>query len=293
MIQFNCIYCRQQISASEDDRGKSGKCPKCGHEFFVPKATAKDSFDNTNISEKPQQSKKHVLALPVISEGNRAKFLKNEFRRFIPTFDELSLFLMAYTLIMLFLANTPMREKICKLITYVYGNLCTYSQGPLYFLFSLISFVGAISVFLFAMGLCIYHVCTKRKKTYLEKQVMLILAIFVNLLTAVVAGIYMLINSINWTLIFPLWNLINAYLLFLALASKIVDGECVSDRNATLPQIIIGTLSVLVIFIVCNFVLDLYWAVTFSICIVYTTSFDRALQSVFPGLVYRDNKQTT
>jgi hypothetical protein len=73
---------------------------------------------------------------------------------------------------------------------------------------------------------------------------------------------------------------------------KIIDEECISDREATLVQIILGLAAVLVIFIFCNYVFRLYWAITFSICIVYTTSFDRALQNVFPGLAYRGDEQT-
>jgi hypothetical protein len=65
---------------------------------------------------------------------------------------------------------------------------------------------------------------------------------------------------------------------------KIIDKECISDRDTTAVQIILGLLAVLIIFVFCNYVFKLYWAITFSICIIYATSFDRALQNVFPGL---------
>ena len=80
-------------------------------------------------------------------------------------------------------------------------------------------------------------------------------------------------------------------LLLLMLRLKIIDEECISDRDATPTQIILGLIAVLIIFVFCNYVFKLYWAITFSICIVYTTSFDRALQNVFPSLSAREDKK--
>jgi hypothetical protein len=95
----------------------------------------------------------------------------------------------------------------------------------------------------------------------------------------------------NWQLVFPIWNIANGVLLLLMLRLKVIDENCISDREATLVQIILGLTAVLVIFLLCNYVFKLYWAITFSICIVYTTSFDRALQNVFPGLMCGENEQ--
>jgi hypothetical protein len=140
----------------------------------------------------------------------------------------------------------------------------------------------------------VYHVFTAREKTEVEKWGMLIFAVLTNAVSGIVAGIYVLKtdNVRNWLIIFPVWNIINGVLLLLMLRLKIIDESCISDRDATLVQIILGLIAVLVIFIFCNYVFKLYWAITFSICIVYTTSFDKALQSIFPVLTNRENEQS-
>jgi hypothetical protein len=123
---------------------------------------------------------------------------------------------------------------------------------------------------------------------------MLFFAVLVNTIGGIVAGIYVLKNATihDWLLVFPIWNIINSVLLLLMLFFNIIDEECISDRKTTPVQIVLGLIAVLVIFILCNYVFKLYWAITFSICIIYATSFDKALQSVFPDLVHRENEQS-
>ena len=89
----------------------------------------------------------------------------------------------------------------------------------------------------------------------------------------------------DWQIIFPLWNLFNARILLHMLYTGIINEDCVSDRQAKPLQIFLGLTVVIAIFLFCNYTFKLYWAITFSICIVYTTSFDRAIQNVFPGLI--------
>jgi hypothetical protein len=146
------------------------------------------------------------------------------------------------------------------------------------------------AIFLYGLGLSVYHVFTTREKTYAEKWGMLIFAILTNALSGIIAGLYVLrsTKSPSWLLVFPIWNIINGVLLLLMLRFRIIDEECISDRDATAGEVILGLIAVIVIFVFCNYVFKLHWAITFSICTIYATSFDKALQSVFPGLVNRE-----
>jgi hypothetical protein len=74
---------------------------------------------------------------------------------------------------------------------------------------------------------------------------------------------------------------------------KMINETCISGRKATYHQILTGLTVIFVIFILCNFFFKLYWAITFSICIVYTSSFNDALQSVFPALKHKADEQTS
>jgi DNA-directed RNA polymerase subunit RPC12/RpoP len=274
MVEFKCIYCGQQLSTDDNNRGRSGRCPLCNHDVFVPKIAAEKSTVSTGFSKKP------ILSSLYIRDDDWAELYKE----FFPAYDELTLFLTAFTLIMLFIANASLRELIHKLWIIAPNSLFIY-LGP--------------AIFLCGFALSIYHFYSTREKTDFEKWVMFVFAIGTNICTAVIAGIYMLRESAGWVIIFPIWNLFNAVLMIL-MNMFLIDQHCttiyrycITDRQATYHQTIISLTAVFLIFAFCNFVFNLHWAVTFSICIAYTTSFDKALQSVFPRLSSQSDEQSS
>lgn len=214
------------------------------------------------------------------TEEELIKLFKESFGFLVPTYDKLSLFLMAVTLILLYVTNTKMLGQMRDLIH-------RFTTDPEYQrLFNTILIYLAAFLFLVLI--------TPREKIDFKKMIMLLFAVLINAGTGVIAGLYVIRNAavINWLLVFPIWNIVNCVLMLLMLGLRVIDEECISDREATLVQIILGLAAVLVILLLCNYVFKLYWAITFSICVVYTTSFDRALQSVFPGLTHRGDEQT-
>jgi hypothetical protein len=265
--------------AQENGRGKKGKCPKCNHLVVVPWTTKGRPAINSDIPVPLQQAMEAVATLSTAqgSPDDIAELYREKAGWLIPTYDELSLFLMAVTLILLYVANIPMREQIHKWMAR-HHDIWVYIVA---------------AAFLCGLGLSIYHVFTTRNKTDLEKWGMLIFAVLTNAGTGIIAGTYIIrnIDTTNWPIIFPIWNIVNSVLLLLMLRFRIIDEECISDRDANATEVIIGLVAVLIIFVFCNYVFKLHWAITFSICIIYTTSFDRALQSVFPGLMYRGDEQ--
>ncbi len=284
MIRFKCIYCGQRIVACDEGRGKKGKCPKCAHPLVVPHSTKGRPSISPVKEEMPDRTEKRVPVWQQDSgfsaqdaEQALTELYKESFHFLIPTYDELSLFLMAVTFILLYATNGRMREQI-RLI------MATPDASWLYLV--ALAFVGAL-------GLCIYHVFTTREKTDLERTIMLAFAVLMNLVTGIVASVYTLTNALiaDWLLIFAVWNIVNAILLVLLVCLRVVDEECISDRDATLPQVVLGLIAVLIIFALCHFVFKLHWSLTFSICIIYTTSFDKALQNVLPGFTADDAEQ--
>jgi hypothetical protein len=266
--------------APDDGVDKKGKCPKCNHLVVVPWTTKGRPAISSDIPEPLQQAMEAVASLSTAQDlpDDIAELYREKAGWFIPTYDELSLFLMAATFILLGATNDTMQKQIYKGITAI-DDLRVY--------FLSVVFLGGIV-------LSLYHVFTTREKTNYEKMVMLFFAVAANAGTGIISGWYVIENNDvhNWQLVFPIWNIINGILLFLMLRLKVIDEECISDRDANATEVVIGMAAVLAIFILCNYVFKLYWAITFSICIVYTTSFDRALQNVFPGLANRGYKQT-
>ncbi len=274
MIRFKCIYCGQRILARDDGIGKKGKCPKCEHLLVVPKTTIGRPAISTEKTL-PIQHPADTASKGYLCTDDLAELCKEKTGWFIPVYDEMSLFLMAVTLIFLCIANSQLRNWILHFLS--------QADGEVYILALL---------FLAGLGLCLYHVFTLREKSTPEKWLMLFFAILTNAGTGIISGWYVIKNNTvhDWLLVFPIWNIINGILLLVMLRFRIVDEECISDRDATAGQVFLGLIAVLTIFILCNYVFELYWAITFSICIIYATSFDKALQSVFPALTYRENE---
>jgi len=286
VIRFKCVYCGQRILASEEGRGKKGTCPKCKHNLFVPESTVNRPaidpdkaplIDNPVLLQKEQIQKipdKAGYSMPTPPE-ELTEIYAEKLGFLVPNYDELTLFLMAATFILLCFTNNTMLNDITGFLT----RLNTWRRN-IY-----------IALFLTGMFMCLYHVFTKRKKTDFEKAIMLLFAVTINAATGIIAGIYMIKESPGWLLVFPIWNIINGVLLILMLRFNIIDENCIADRNATAGQVTLGLISVLILFILCNFIFKLHWAITFSICIVYATSFDRALQTVFPRLAESEEEQ--
>jgi hypothetical protein len=273
--------------AQEDGRGKKGKCPKCNHLVVVPRTTKGRPAISPNkepIPEQPKPSvpewdKGHLWPVPT---DELIELCKEDFGFLIPTYDKLSLLLMAVTLILLFVTNIEMRDYIRDFIHGFHAEPYKY-RLPLIFYSILICL---ICLFLYVYRTITSYIIASKEETDFKKKTMLFFAVLINSIIAIIAGTYVLKNATihDWLLVFPVWNIINCVLLLLMLFFNIIDEECISDRKATPVQIILGLTAVLIIFVLCNYVFKLYWAITFSICIIYTTSFDRALQNVFPGL---------
>ena len=288
MVHFKCIYCGQRIWAREDGRGKKGLCPKCGHTIYVPPVFQPESnlaplalAPETPPKEQLSETDKVLSAIteefpPPDSPDDMTDLYEEKYGFLIPNYDELSLFLMAVVFVILYFTNSRLQVDITAFLMrldvwrrYIY-----------------------IALFMLAMSLCLYHVFTLRKKTDIEKGIMLLFAITVNAATGFIAGFYMLKECPGWLLVFPVWNIINSVLLIIMQYVNLFDENQISDRDATIPQVILGLAAVLIIFFLCNNTFKLHWAITYSICIIYTTSFDRGLQSVFPALAGQKDEQT-
>jgi hypothetical protein len=290
VIKFKCVYCGQRILAKDDGQGKKGKCPKCKHLLTVPESTKGRPAISPNKEPMPDRpTPPHVhewldalgwrdgpLRMPDEQADALAELCKESFGFFIPTYDKLSLLLMALTFILLFITNSQMRvfePDANKVIPQTESLI--YSAK----LFLLIAIVPTFFIFR----------VFSQTDVDLKKQVILFFAVLINAYSGIIAGIYVISNIADsyWLIVFPIWNIINSLLMLSMFYMKVIDEESISDRQATPLRIFLGLIAIVAIFLLCNYVFKLYWAITFSICIVYTTSFDRALQNIFPGLTGR------
>jgi hypothetical protein len=191
-------------------------------------------------------------------------------RWFIPKYDELTIFMMTVALLLLFFFDNSFRSGVTWLVAESGRD----------------AFRVVILILFFLAGglLSIYHVFTERRKTKIEKGAMLFFAVMTNALCGMLASGHILKNwgdAPGILIVFPLWNVINCLLLLILFRMGVINETSVTDENARSGEVIFGFAITLVIFALCRFVFELYWALTFSICAVYATSFSDALAAVF------------
>lgn len=291
MIRFLCKNCGQKIKTYEKFAGKRAKCPKCKHSLVVPRlkkvrkpTTTKllsiksnpNQSSHTLASKIDTQTTKDPMGLKICEETTDKKqgsFLK-------PHYTETTLFIMSTMLISLFVVSKTMRKDLNASISWWLDDRDFRSY---------ISLIVLAVFLLFGFYKSIYHAFSIKQKQYVEKASMLFFAVLVSTGTGLYAGYYMIRNTKGWLLLFPVWNviysgllLIKFWLMFRGLKyGRKLDVSYISDRNATLAEVILASASGIIILTICQFVFKLHWAITFSICISYMTSFEKAVRSVF------------
>jgi len=188
---------------------------------------------------------------------------------FVPRYDELSLFLMSLSFCLVCFLNPELKAIAIKL-------LITDFDWHLYPIYAL------ILLFLSGMILSVFHALSGVRMTPGQRTSMLFFAVMANLFSGLVAGACLLASTFGILAVFPLWNILNAVLLLLLCRIGIVNEQAVSDDAPSKIELLVGTLAVCVTFSVCQFVFDLNWAITFSICMSYASGLSRLAGRFLP-----------
>jgi len=279
VIRLKCNNCGQIIKARWEYAGKKGKCPNCKSIVRIPAPEAARPPGNqmaaaARASDSSQKTLKPSPVRRLTNEGleptERCTTGISGLRRTIrtlltPSYNEVSLFLMSITTLLVFIWNPGVRQRSLDL---------AFSAPGI--------FLAGVYVIMYGCGLvlCVYHIFSSRQKGNVEKYLMLFFAVLTNGISGICAGAYVFRHSILWLAVLPIWNIISGVVLILMLWFEIIDRDCVNDQDATVAQAMIGFVMVLVVFLVCSSLLRLHWAITFSICIAYSTSFERAIRRI-------------
>jgi len=201
---------------------------------------------------------------------NDMKSAKHRFftRFFTPRYDELALYLMSCAFVILLLIDPDLESWLNRVLT----------EDP-FAEFMHLYLIGIV-IFVTGMAYSLYHAFTTREKTEWEKTAMLFFAVIVNSTAGIVAGVYILKDSQGLLVLFPLWNIVNGIILLFLYKSRMVDDTCIADDDATLLQVVVGTIVVVSFILVGKFVFDMYWAISFSICVAFSSNVSRVVQSI-------------
>ena len=276
MTSISCIYCGHKVPATEGRLGRKIDCPTCGHTMILrpsrprrgPAARRKRKHRRTkNWQDKSDDEIVDGLLLKTLDGDQQfMRITRKLCAPLKPRYDDLTLFALSVTFVMLFLLSADLRTNLIGVFTSQRG------LGPL-------AIVPAIAAL--GMVLSLINVFLQRVKSTVEKWVMLVFAVVVTAGTGIHAAEVMLEKGRGVLLIFPAWNLINAFLLILLFRLGLLDTECIVDRKAGAVQIAATVISAAFLLIVCLYALKLHWAITYSIAVGYTMSLHGAIQDTF------------
>ena len=182
-----------------------------------------------------------------------------------PSYDENALLMMSVTCLALLYTDDNLTGQIQALFS-------DEDQPVLYFL------IWGGMIFL-GFALSLVRLFTPWRTTPTEKYLMAIFALAVNGIAGVLCGIELAENFQGWQVMFPVWNIICGLLLIYLLG--LGPEDCVTDEPLDRKELAYSLPILTALFIICHEMMQLSWAMTFSICIAYSTSVDH----IFHGLM--------
>lgn len=274
------------VDVADGEAGKMTKCPRCSHLLLVPTPLYSQMRDMLKLKKQEPPATQDIIEN--YSQSSHPEFTKpnlyivedtepEESELINIDFDEESLFAMSFSLCLLMLLNSQMRKVFFSFI------LKLFAGGPfptaLAIIFLLIPFVTGL---LFSA----YHAFSSRKKQFYEKAMMLFFGVAISAGAGLCAAWHIITTERTILLmIFAVWNLLYSALIILKFQVVTVGNidlgeEYVSDRNAGFGQIILGAVAVTIVLLSCHFLLNMHWSITYSVCVTFTSSLDKAIQKV-------------
>lgn len=280
MIDFKCYYCGKKLKIKDIYIGKTVRCPACRHRLFVKHKNKPADSKSRQVEKKldsylPKKIKNNFakekgfkgVDLNKYSDVQIAdmlqmmdvekKALKPDVTFLLPSYDEITLFILSAAFIFLLGINTRMRAE---LVFFILNSL----TEPRLFIFILGAVLGMILSFL-----NILNPIFDREKTDFEKKLMLIFAVVVSAGTGIYSAVYMFENQSGWILMFPLFNVINSIILLLYLLAGSIDAESIVNKGFHLKDIIIAFVAVVLILMLCDQIFKMHWVISYSICVCY------------------------
>ena len=189
----------------------------------------------------------------------------------IPKYTEVSLFLTALTFVLIYLSNSEAARAVTGFATI----------DPRTFLLFILFLLGLIFSF--------YYAVSDKETPRFAKVCMLMFIMLTNLGVALFAFVSISREVHDYYIIFPALNVINAVVILVMFRAEIVDERCISNENARPVELLIGGTAVLILFLISQYILKNYWAITFSVCLSYSSIINGALTKT----LFRENKINT
>ncbi len=278
MRRFLCIYCGQEVPAPEERVGRRVPCPACGHSILVgrerrpvtPESLAPENVDGSAKDAHYWEGRtnaqivEEVLAPRLSPEDQRRREAIKAASRSLAYYDDLTLFSLSAALILLLVLNAQARRDIF--------TACFLPRAGLYVVMALMG-----------MALSFLNTFVGRPKGEPAKRLMLLFAVLVIAGTGVCSTYMTWKTNPGWLMVFPAWNVLGGVVLLLEYFAGLITTDSIIDDRPSLRRIVLAATSVAVLLLICQYVLRLHWATTYSIVVCYTMSLLDAVQGFFGG----------
>jgi len=129
-----------------------------------------------------------------------------------------------------------------------------------------------MAVILIGMTIFFYIFFKNRALNEEEKSTILILIIVFNYFFVMFIAYNMLKEPQGWLIIFLLINIFNLFFLSILIMSGVIRAEEVSDKQVEKEELFVEISILVLIFLISQYVFNHYWAITFSICLLYSAT---------------------
>jgi hypothetical protein len=174
-----------------------------------------------------------------------------------PKYDEITAYLTALTCVVLFAVYPEFRQTYFEFLL----GAGAWKASIAFTALALIATIGLVLSFV--------HVFIKREKTWFDKGCIGAFIMGTNGFAGILAGVEMFPSGWSLLIIIPIWNILMGVLLLYQLG---LNKFTISDQDTTWPEVLVASATLLIVFVVTYFGFHLSWAITFSICVFYSST---------------------
>lgn len=189
---------------------------------------------------------------PAMYEG-----LTSFLRRWTPRYDELTTYLAAMSVLLVFLSYPGLRA--------MYLEAWSWSSREEQVVLVLV--LSATVLVPFAMAVCLGSILTRRPGEPEKKTVMGMFTMGVCGTAGIAAAVENLPEQVGWSWAFPVFNIMAGLLLLYQMI--LVPEGTVTDRQASPAEAVVATVGLVLVLVVSQWCFRLGWGMALSVCLTY------------------------
>jgi hypothetical protein len=198
----------------------------------------------------------------------------------IPDYKEINLFQFSIVFLFLFITNPDLRGHFGMVDIDSMGDFCVNVMR-----------IIAISIFFTGSAVSIFNALTYGKKSKVNKWLVLCFAVFINFFIAIATIKYLQTQNNDLLLIFPCINLVHACCIVLLWRARQIRIDAVSDDDATLFEVFLSNIIIMVILVMLQYRFYYHWTITFTISVTYSVILNNNIVALIKSVRHSNRKR--